>query len=184
MHFLRPHFVQCRPELWRQLILELGRGYSETGLFPSEATAVFNGWVVMLEIGDDSEIRLSTPFINPEQFTLYAARSSSHGQPVISTSSEPTLENDFTLRSNDLIKAGSLLAHDAIRPWLRRLSGFSIEIKCGDTTFEYLHPEGVDVLQLTATFEVRDVDLLEQHYALFGEVMQALCLTSSAYTRE
>ena len=164
--------------------MELGRGYSETGLFPSEAIAESNGWVVILEIGAEDEVKLCTAFINPEQFRLYAARSSSQGDSATAKAAEPTLENDFTLRSNDLVKAGSLLAQEAVRSWLRRLSGFTIEIKHGDATFDYIHPEGVDVLVLTAHFDPRDVDLLEQHYALFGEVIQALCLVSSAYTRE
>ena len=184
MHFLRPHFVQCRPELWRQLIMELGRGYSETGLFPSEVIAEFNGWVVILEIGDDNEVRISTPFINPEKLSLYAARSTTVGHPEAPKAAEPTLDNDFTLRSNDLVQAGTLFAEETIRPWLRRLSGYCIELKAADGTFDYLHPEGVDMLLLTAHFDPRDVDLLEQHYALFGEVVQGLCLISSAYTRE
>ena len=33
-------------------------------------------------------------------------------------------------------------------------------------------------------FDPKDIDMLEQHYALFAEIMQALCLVSTAYTRD
>ena len=82
------------------------------------------------------------------------------------------------------MRAGTLLSHEAVRPWLRRLAGFRIELRPDDGEFDHIYPEGVDILTLDAVFDPKDIDLLEQHYALFAEVMQALCLVSSAYTRD
>lgn len=195
MTSLRKWFGPSRGEVWRQLSAAAGGRFTEGGFFKSDKVEVEHGpWVVTLDTYTVSTgqvtiiyTRMRAPYVNPDgfRFTIYRKGFFSKigewfGMHDIGVG-DPLFDEAFVIKGNDERKVRALLADRKLRELIAAQPSIHFEVKDDERWFGKKFPEGVDELYFQVTGVIKDIDRLQQLFALFAETLDQLCRIGSAY---
>ncbi len=195
MGVLRTWFGPSKEEIWRQLSESLGGRYVEgTFLKSGKVEAEHGQWVVTLDThvvstGKATVVftRLRAPYVNPDsfRFTIYRKGLFSNlgkwlGMQDIVVG-DPVFDEAFIIKGSDERRVRALFADRKLRELIAAQPEMHLEVKDDERWFGKKFPEGVDELCFQVLGVIKDVERLQQLFALFAETLDQLCRIGSAY---
>lgn len=195
---LRMLFGPSRDEIWRALSAEIGGQFVEGGFaHGAQVRATHGEWTVTLDTyvvstGKAAAIytRMRAPYVNPTgfRFTVYRKGFFSDiakrfGMQDIEIG-DTEFDRDFIIKGNDESRVRALLADRRLRELIAAQPELYFTVKDDEGWFGASFPEGVDELYFMVGGTIKDVDRLKLLYELFGETLDQLCRTGSAYASD
>lgn len=195
MSTLRKWFGPSREEVWRQLSAAIDGRFVDGGFFKSDKVEAEHGpWIVTLDTYTVSTgkatiifTRMRAPYVNPDgfRFTIYRKGFFSEigkwfGMQDIVVG-DPTFDDAFIIKGNDERKVRALFADPQLRALIAAQPDIHFEVKDDERWFGKRFPQGVDELYFQVTGVIKDVERLQQLFALFAEALDQLCRIGSAY---
>lgn len=172
-------------DIWRQFAEQVDGTFTESGwVSHSRVDARWREWTMTLDRFHQGKLqytRLRTPFLASDGFRFRLYREGFF-TPVgkklgvvqdIEVGHE-RFDFDWVIQGNDEARVRSLLAQERVRELLDGLSfDLDFELKDDKSWCEPL-PEGVDILSLTTSSKLGNLEELRQLYELFGTVLDWL----------
>lgn len=192
---MRKWFGPSREEVWRQLSAAIDGRFVEGGFLKGDKVEAEHGpWTVTLDTyvvstGKTTVVytRMRAPYVNPDsfRFTIYRKGLFSDigkwlGMQDIGVG-DPTFDEAFIIKGNDERKVRALFADPKLRELIAAQPQIHFEVKDDERWFGKKFPEGVDELYFQVVGVIKDVERLQQLFALFAETLDQLCRIGSAY---
>jgi hypothetical protein len=192
---LRKWFGPSREEVWKQLSESMhGRYIDGSFLKGGKVEAEHGQWVVTLDTyvvstGKSTIVftRLRAPYVNPDsfRFTIYRKGLFSNlgkwlGMQDIVVG-DPVFDEAFIIKGTDERKVRALFDDPKLRELLTAQPQMNLEVKDDERWFGTQFPDGVDELCFQVVGIIKDVERLQQLFALFAETLDQLCRIGSAY---
>lgn len=197
MASLRAWFGPSREEVWKQLSAAVGGTLVKGGLFEGDKVEVEHGqWIVTLDTyavstGKATVVftRMRAPYVNPDSFRFTVYRKSVFsdiakwfGMQDVEVG-DPAFDEAFIIKGNDAMKVRTLFSNARLRELVAAQPEMHLEVRDDERWFGRKFPEGVDELCFQVAGVIKDIERLEQLFALFAEALDQLCRMGSAYEK-
>ncbi len=192
---MRKWFGPSREDVWRQLSAAIDGRYIKGGFLKGDKIEAEHGpWTVTLDTYTVSTgqvtivyTRMRAPYVNPDsfRFTIYRKGFFSDigkwlGMQDMGVG-DVAFDDAFIIKGNNERKVRALFADPKLRELIASQPQIHFEVKDDERWFGKKFPEGVDELYLQVVGVIKDVERLQQLFALFAETLDQLCRIGSAY---
>ena len=192
--FLRSIFGPSREEIWRALSQELNARYVDDFWGGDKVVATYKEWELVLDTYTVSTgqttvtyTRMRAPYVNKDgfRFTIYRASIFSGMGKFLGmqdiTIGDPVFDGEFIIKSNSDERVRRMLSNPQLKELFRAQPQIRMEVKNDEGIFARNFPDGVDLLQFSATGVIKDMNRLRNLFTLFAESLNTLCHIGSAY---
>jgi hypothetical protein len=198
MGVLRNLFGPSREEIWGQFAAAVGGSLEDGGWTGNcRVEAAHGEWVVTLDTFTVSTgksavtyTRMRAPFVNPDRFSFSLSR-----RGIFTGVAEllglkdlevgfPEFDQAFVIKGNDVARLRQLFADARLRELIAAQPAISFCVRDDDGWWTRRNfPADVDELYFQVGGVIKDVNRLQQLYALFAETLDQLCRMGSAYEK-
>jgi hypothetical protein len=190
---LREWFGPSRAELWRLLSDRIGASYAEGGFAKSDRVEVSHRtWTITLDCYFDpaskvTYTRLTAPYVNPDGFRFSVSRRGIFTDLAMKLGMQDVVvdqadfDEQFVIKGTDEANLRRLFANSRLRDLLTAQPKVRFGVDSSDNWFRKSYPPTTDRLQFIVPGVIKDIDRLEQLFALLAETLDQLCDIGSAY---
>lgn len=187
---LRRLFGSAQREIWDQLGREIGAEVEHDFWTGTEVRAAVRDWTVTLDSTRDATMRFTrmrAPYANPAgfRFTLHPdgffnSVAKFFGMQDVEVG-HPDFDERFIIKGNDPERLVALFDDDAIRELVMEQPSIFLTVRDDDGWFDDSFEGETDLLEFLCADIVEDRERLHGLFALFGAVLDRLCLLGEAY---